>query len=41
MKNGEVYEGLWEKDIRTGMGTATYSNGDIYEGLWLDGLVSI
>jgi len=39
MKNGEMYEGVWENNMRTGMGTATYPNRDVYQGLWLNGLV--
>ena len=39
MANGEVYDGLWDKDMRNKKGTATFTNGDVYEGLWMDNLV--
>jgi hypothetical protein len=34
-KNGEVYDGDWEEDMRTGKGLFTFRNGDYYIGEWL------
>jgi hypothetical protein len=30
----KVYAGQWERDQRSGVGTAFYANGDIYQGAW-------
>lgn len=37
--SGEVYEGLWDKDMRSGLGKASFVNGDVYEGIWMDNMV--
>lgn len=31
---GDVYEGDWFEDKRSGRGTLTLGNGDVYEGSW-------
>ena len=36
-KNGNVYNGNWERDLMNGHGKYTYANGNIYEGQWLNG----
>lgn len=33
--NGDVYEGQWKNDDKTGYAKMTYDNGDKYEGQWL------
>ena len=35
--NGDIYEGNWENNTKSGQGKMTYKNGDIYEGEWKDG----
>jgi len=32
--NGDVYEGQWNNDDKTGYGKMTYEDGDNYEGQW-------
>jgi hypothetical protein len=32
--NGEVYEGDWKNDKRSGNGTLRDQNGEIYNGEW-------
>ena len=39
MINGDVYEGLWDKNMRNKKGRAIYANGDVYEGIWMNNLV--
>jgi len=34
---GNVYDGGWEQDKRSGVGTYTYACGDVYVGDWKDG----
>ena len=33
--NGDMYEGDWVDDVRSGLGVLTMANGDRYEGHWL------
>jgi len=35
-KNGDMYVGKWEKNVRHGYGTMSYKNGVIYEGQWVN-----
>ena len=39
MASGEVYDGLWDRDMRNKKGTATFTNKDVYVGIWMDNLV--
>ena len=32
--NGDVYTGMWKKDVREGEGVLRYANGDVYNGQW-------
>ena len=32
--NGDVYEGEWNDDVKSGNGIMKYANGDVYEGEW-------
>ena len=34
--DGDVYEGDWKEDKRTGKGICKYQNGDVYEGDFLN-----
>ena len=34
--NGDVFEGNWERGVRSGSGRMTYSTGDVYEGSWAE-----
>lgn len=37
--NGDVYEGMFEYDLRSKNGKMTYKDGSVYDGSWLNGLV--
>ena len=34
--NGDIYEGDWDEDKRSGKGSLHYANGDYYEGEFMD-----
>ena len=34
--NGDVFEGNWERGVRTGAGRMMYSSGDVYDGTWAE-----
>ena len=36
-RNGDYYEGEWEKGKPHGLGVMVYANGDVYDGEWLKG----
>lgn len=36
-KNGDKYQGEWERDKPNGKGKFWHKDGDFYEGFWLDG----
>jgi hypothetical protein len=36
-ENGRVYEGMWLKDFREGMGFEQFSNGNKYQGNFVRG----
>ena len=38
--NGDVYEGVFEYDLRSKTGKMTYKDGSVYEGCWVNGLVT-
>jgi hypothetical protein len=35
-KNGDMYVGKWEKNLRHGYGTMSYKNNTFYEGQWIN-----
>ena len=35
-KNGDVFEGNWERGVRSGAGRMIYGTGDVYEGSWAE-----
>jgi len=37
--NGDIYEGVFEYDLRSKQGKMTYKDGSVYEGSWANGLV--
>lgn len=39
--NGDIYEGVFEYDLRSKLGKMTYKDGSVYEGSWANGLVSV
>ena len=38
--NGDVYEGVFEYDLRSKTGRMTYKDGSVYDGCWNNGLVT-
>ena len=34
LPDGNVYEGQYVNNVRSGEGIMTYANGDVYEGAW-------
>ena len=38
--NGDIYEGVFEYDLRSKTGKMTYKDGSVYEGCWANGLVT-
>lgn len=34
--SGDVYEGVWVDDIRSGRGKCAFANGNTFEGEWVD-----
>lgn len=39
--SGDIYEGVFEYDLRSKLGKMTYKDGSVYEGSWDNGLVSV
>ena len=37
--NGDIYEGYFNRGLRSGTGKYTYHNGDIYDGEWKSNLI--
>ena len=40
MKDGDVYEGDWVDDKRTGKGIYKFKSGNVYEGDFVDGKIT-
>ncbi len=36
MSNGDVFEGIWSNDVRSGFGIMKFASGEEYKGGWLD-----
>ena len=34
MKDGGIYEGMFDNDVMSGVGRMTQANGDMYQGEW-------